>query len=110
MKRAKRTSPPFNTLKVAKELEKSDFSAKQSHGVVNAIEDAQENLVTADELKSSEQRSKAYTNKRGGEISTELKAYVKDCFSRALKAFAYICTGLLGVATLLYYAYDILFG
>ncbi len=95
MKRAKRTSPPFNTLKAATALEKSDLSAKQARGVVNVIEDAQENLVTADELEASERRN---------------EKYVKYCFIAGAKMIAFAATGLLGLMAFCYYAYNILFG
>ena len=50
------SEPAFDTLAASQKLQDSSFERQQAEGVIGAIVDAQQNLVTKDDLKQVEDR------------------------------------------------------
>ena len=77
----KRKRPVFNSLKALDDLQDADLSIKQAKGIVRVIEDSQENLTAADELKESERDVKAHTDAKHSEATAHTDAKHAEAMS-----------------------------
>ena len=62
------SEPAFDTLAASQKLQNSSFERQQAEGVIGAIADAQQNLVTKDDLKQVEDRLTGEIKVVSGEI------------------------------------------
>ena len=105
----KRKRPVFNSLKALDDLQDADLSIKQAKGIVRVIEDSQENLTAADELKESERDVKAYTDAKHAKAMsgiTDINNFLGKC-RFTLKVLGTLTAIAGSVTAIVYYLFHI---
>ncbi len=67
------SEPGFDTLAASQKLQDSSFERRQAEGVVGVIVDAQQNLVTKDDLKQVEDRLTGKIDAQGVRLDGDIK-------------------------------------